>query len=167
MLCHGSPTAAPAPAGTAVVALVGMPNTGKSTLFNRLTGGHAHIANWPGLTVDLLRGRLPADAEGRPFELVDLPGVHDLCGRSEDEAIVQRFNRSKCLIPANRARIMGRSAIGQIKVEEISRGQAEAIGIFIGFGPGFVVEAAAEEGVGVFTELSGGLRKGSIAPCGD
>jgi len=91
LLCHGSPTAAPAPAGTAVVALIGMPNTGKSTLFNRLTGGHAHIANWPGLTVDLLRGRLPADAEGRPFELVDLPGVHDLSGRSEDEAIVQRF----------------------------------------------------------------------------
>jgi ferrous iron transport protein B len=93
VLCHGSSTAAQAPAGTAVVALVGMPNTGKSTLFNRLTGGHAHIANWPGLTVDLLRGRLPADADGRPFELVDLPGVHDLCGRSEDEAIVQRFLR--------------------------------------------------------------------------
>jgi len=93
MLCHGSPTAAQTPAGTAVVALVGMPNTGKSTLFNRLTGGHAHIANWPGLTVDLLRGRLPADREGRPFELVDLPGVHDLSGRSEDEAIVQRFLR--------------------------------------------------------------------------
>jgi ferrous iron transport protein B len=79
-------------AGTSVVALVGMPNTGKSTLFNRLTGGHAHIANWPGLTVDLLRGSLPA-AGGRPFELVDLPGVHDLSGRSEDEAIVQRFLR--------------------------------------------------------------------------
>ena len=93
VLCHGSPAELPTPAGTAVVALVGMPNTGKSTLFNRLTGGHAHIANWPGLTVDLLRGRLPADSEGRPFELVDLPGVHDLCGRSEDEAIVQRFLR--------------------------------------------------------------------------
>jgi len=93
VLCHGPTGTAPAPAGTAVVALVGMPNTGKSTLFNRLTGGHAHIANWPGLTVDLLRGRLPADAEGRPFELVDLPGVHDLSGRSEDEAIVQRFLR--------------------------------------------------------------------------
>ncbi|MEI6110765.1 MAG: ferrous iron transport protein B [Cyanobium sp. ELA712] len=93
VLCHGSPTAVQTPAGTAVVALVGMPNTGKSTLFNRLTGGHAHIANWPGLTVDLLRGRLPADSEGRPFEPVDLPGVHDLSGRSEDEAIVQRFLR--------------------------------------------------------------------------
>jgi ferrous iron transport protein B len=76
-----------------VVALLGMPNTGKSTLFNRLTGGHAQMGNWPGLTVDLLRGRLPADADGHPFELVDLPGVYDLSGSSEDEAIVQRFLR--------------------------------------------------------------------------
>ena len=79
--------------GTTVVALLGMPNTGKSTLFNRLTGGHARMGNWPGLTVDLLHGRLPADADGHPFELVDLPGVYDLSGSSEDEAIVQRFLR--------------------------------------------------------------------------
>jgi len=93
MLCHGSPTGSQAPAGTTVVALVGMPNTGKSTLFNRLTGGQARMANWPGLTVELLRGRLPADSEGHPFELVDLPGVYDLAGGSEDEEIVQRFLR--------------------------------------------------------------------------
>jgi len=93
MLCHSTPSASPATPGTTVVALLGMPNTGKSTLFNRLTGGHAQMGNWPGLTVDLLRGRLPADADGHPFELVDLPGVYDLSGSSEDEAIVQRFLR--------------------------------------------------------------------------
>ena len=93
MLCPGSSTAPPASAGTAVVALVGMPNTGKSTLFNRLTGGHAQMGNWPGLTVDLLRGRLSADAEGQRYELVDLPGTYDLSGSSEDEAIVLRFLR--------------------------------------------------------------------------
>ncbi|MEY4352221.1 MAG: hypothetical protein RLZZ609_462 [Cyanobacteriota bacterium] len=70
-----------------------MPNCGKSTLFNALTRGHAHIANWPGLTVDLQRGTLPADPERRPYELVDLPGIHDLSGSSEDEAVVQRFLR--------------------------------------------------------------------------
>ncbi|MEB3260617.1 MAG: ferrous iron transporter B [Cyanobacteriota bacterium] len=75
------------------VALLGLPNTGKSTLFNALTGGHAQIANWPGLTVDLERGTLVADAAGRPYELVDLPGIHDLTGGSEDEAVVQRFLR--------------------------------------------------------------------------
>jgi ferrous iron transport protein B len=70
-----------------------MPNCGKSTLFNALTRGHAHIANWPGLTVDLQRGDLPADRLRRPCELVDLPGIHDLSGSSEDEAVVQRFLR--------------------------------------------------------------------------
>jgi ferrous iron transport protein B len=68
-----------------------MPNTGKSTLFNRLTGGNAQIANWPGLTVELLRGPLPDDGHGTTYELVDLPGIHDLSGSSEDEALVQRF----------------------------------------------------------------------------
>jgi ferrous iron transport protein B len=86
----------PAPAGRLLegvvrVALLGMPNTGKSTLFNALTGGEAQVANWPGLTVELLRGSLPADASGRPYELIDLPGIHDLLGSSEDEAIVRRF----------------------------------------------------------------------------
>ena len=75
------------------LALVGMPNTGKSTLFNRLTGGHAQIANWPGLTVELQRGPLPDDCHGSTYELVDLPGIHDLSGSSEDEAVVQRFLR--------------------------------------------------------------------------
>ena len=88
--CH-SPRQQPARSGAVTVALVGMPNTGKSTLYNRLTGGDAQIANWPGLTVDLLRGRLPDGPDGRPWELVDLPGIHDLAGNSEDEAIVLRF----------------------------------------------------------------------------
>lgn len=78
------------------VALLGLPNTGKSTLYNRLTGGHAHVANWPGLTVELLRGSLPADADGRPYDLVDLPGIHDLSGSSEDEEIVRRFLSVNC-----------------------------------------------------------------------
>ena len=76
------------------MALLGMPNTGKSTLYNRLTGGNAQIANWPGLTVELLRGAMPADRSGRPYHLVDLPGIHDLSGSSEDEAVVQRFLRN-------------------------------------------------------------------------
>lgn len=80
--------------GGLTVALVGMPNTGKSTLYNRLTGGHARIANWPGLTVELLRGAMPPDRSGAPYTLVDLPGIHDLSGSSEDEAIVQRFLRN-------------------------------------------------------------------------
>ena len=88
--CH-RPESTPANPGAISVALVGLPNTGKSTLFNRLTGGNAHIANWPGLTVDLQRGTIRAGRDGRPWDVVDLPGIHDLSGGSEDEAIVQRF----------------------------------------------------------------------------
>jgi len=88
--CH-RPQSAHANPGAISVALVGLPNTGKSTLFNRLTGGNAHIANWPGLTVDLQRGSIRAGRDGRPWDVVDLPGIHDLSGGSEDEAIVQRF----------------------------------------------------------------------------
>ena len=58
------------------VVLVGMPNTGKSTFFNRVTGASARVGNWPGITVDLLAARLPLG--GAMVELVDLPGVYDL-----------------------------------------------------------------------------------------
>jgi ferrous iron transport protein B len=91
--CHGGSGGNRGAAGSVTVALLGMPNTGKSTLYNRLTGGKAQIANWPGLTVELLRGAMPADRSGRGYQLVDLPGIHDLSGSSEDEAVVQRFLR--------------------------------------------------------------------------
>jgi ferrous iron transport protein B len=92
--CHGSQVQGGQSHGPGFqLALVGMPNTGKSTLFNRLTGGNAQIANWPGLTVELQRGPLPDDSHGSTYELVDLPGIHDLSGSSEDEAVVQRFLR--------------------------------------------------------------------------
>ncbi len=71
------------------IAVLGMPNTGKSTLFNRLTGHHAHIGNWPGLTVDLMQADL--QLSGRNVQLVDLPGIYDLRGHSDDEAVVRRF----------------------------------------------------------------------------
>lgn len=71
------------------VAFLGMPNTGKSTLFSALSGHHAHIGNWPGLTVDLMAATV--QWEGQTVELVDLPGLYDLRGLSEDEAVVRRF----------------------------------------------------------------------------
>ncbi len=74
------------------IALVGMPNTGKSTLFNRLTGAHARVGNWPGVTVDLASARLPVGPH--LAELVDLPGLYDLHGFSDDEMVVRHFVES-------------------------------------------------------------------------
>jgi len=71
------------------IAVLGMPNTGKSTLFNRLTGSHAQIGNWPGLTVDLLQAELHLN--GHQLQLIDLPGIYDLRGHTDDEAVVRRF----------------------------------------------------------------------------
>lgn len=71
------------------VALLGMPNTGKSTLFNRLSGASARVGNWPGITVDLMSAKLLLG--GHIAELVDLPGIYDLHGFSDDEAVVRQF----------------------------------------------------------------------------
>ncbi|GGP28044.1 ferrous iron transport protein B [Silvimonas amylolytica] len=71
------------------IALVGMPNTGKSTLFNRITGGNARVANWPGLTVDLATHRVLLGA--KMVQMIDLPGIYDLSGGAEDERIAQSF----------------------------------------------------------------------------
>ncbi|MBU6223442.1 MAG: ferrous iron transport protein B [Burkholderiales bacterium] len=71
------------------VALLGMPNTGKSTLFNRLTGAHAKVGNWPGLTVELLSAKLLVG--NQMVQIVDLPGIYDLHGFSDDEKVVTAF----------------------------------------------------------------------------
>lgn len=71
------------------IALIGMPNAGKSTLFNRMSGASAKVANWPGVTVDLLSAKLLL-AENIT-ELVDLPGIYDLHGFSDDEQVVRHF----------------------------------------------------------------------------
>jgi ferrous iron transport protein B len=71
------------------IALLGMPNTGKSTLFNRMTGGAARVGNWPGITVELLSGKILLG--GDMVELIDLPGIYDIHGFSEDEQVVRHF----------------------------------------------------------------------------
>ena len=68
------------------VALVGNPNTGKTTLFNRLTGTYQRIGNYPGTTVECKQGRLFLD--GEDVQLLDLPGAYSLSSRSEDERVV-------------------------------------------------------------------------------
>lgn len=71
---------------TVSVALVGNPNTGKSTLFSGLVGVHQHVGNYPGVTVEKKTGHFCF--VGRRFELTDLPGLYSLAPRSRDEMVV-------------------------------------------------------------------------------
>jgi Fe2+ transport system protein B len=68
-----------------VVALLGNPNTGKSTLFTAVAGIPTRIGNFPGVTVEEKRGRFEAAA--RTIELIDLPGIYSLTPRSPDEQV--------------------------------------------------------------------------------
>ena len=72
-----------------VVALAGNPNTGKSTVFNHLTGLRQHTGNWPGKTVTRAEGGFAY--EGRRFKLVDLPGTYSLLSASSDEEVARDF----------------------------------------------------------------------------
>src|ERR1700675_51068 len=71
-----------------IVAIIGPPNSGKSTLFNRLTGLRQKVANFPGVTVEQHVGRAKMDNNSEVI-LVDLPGVYSLTPRSEDEQVTR------------------------------------------------------------------------------
>ena len=72
-----------------VIALAGMPNVGKSTLFNALTGLRRHTGNWTGKTVGVGLGR----CRGQDWIIADLPGTYSLTGRSQEERIAGEFLR--------------------------------------------------------------------------
>ena len=72
-----------------VVALAGNPNTGKSTIFNNLTGLKQHTGNWPGKTVARAEGGFKFD--DNKFKLVDLPGTYSLLSTSTDEEVARNF----------------------------------------------------------------------------
>jgi len=72
-----------------VVALAGNPNTGKSTVFNALTGLRQHTGNWPGKTVVRAEGAF--EYNNQKFKLVDLPGTYSLLSTSQDEEVARNF----------------------------------------------------------------------------
>ncbi|MBS0380614.1 MAG: ferrous iron transporter B [Proteobacteria bacterium] len=84
-----------APAAAAVAApqlslsLIGVPNCGKTALFNRLTGSRQKVANYPGVTVERKEGRLVGPRTGRSYRVVDLPGAYSLEPATLDEAIAR------------------------------------------------------------------------------
>ncbi len=71
------------------IALAGNPNSGKTTIFNNITGARQHVGNWPGVTVEKKEGRF--NYKGRNIEVVDLPGTYSLTAYSMEETIARDF----------------------------------------------------------------------------
>ncbi len=72
-----------------ILSLIGVPNCGKTALFNRLTGSRQKVANYPGVTVERKEGRFTGPVSGRAYRVVDLPGAYSLEAATLDEAIAR------------------------------------------------------------------------------
>ncbi|MDD5659313.1 MAG: ferrous iron transport protein B [Actinomycetota bacterium] len=71
------------------IALIGNPNSGKTVVFNNLTGSRQHVGNWPGVTVEKKEGKL--FYKKRQINIVDLPGIYSLDAHSEDERVARDY----------------------------------------------------------------------------
>ena len=71
------------------IALLGQPNSGKSTLFNGLTGSRQHVGNWPGKTVERKDGFF--SHIGITYKIVDLPGTYSLSANSDEEVVTRNY----------------------------------------------------------------------------
>lgn len=74
------------------IALLGQPNSGKSSVFNGLTGSHQHVGNWPGKTVERKEGRFRY--QGEEYSVIDLPGSYSLSAGSDEEVITANYIKS-------------------------------------------------------------------------
>ena len=104
-----------------VVALAGNPNTGKSTLFNQLTGLRQHTGNWPGKTVTRAEGGFQFG--GKRYKLVDLPGTYSLLSASDDEEVARNFllfGRPDCTVVVVDASALERNLYLVLQVLEIT-----------------------------------------------
>src|SRR5882724_8001426 len=92
MSCCTSSIAPTSPVGTLTVALAGNPNSGKTTIFNALTGLRQKVANYPGVTVEKKVGRCKLPNRGW-CDVIDLPGTYSLISRSPDEQVAMEVLR--------------------------------------------------------------------------
>lgn len=101
------------------IALVGNPNTGKTTLFNSLTNQYAHVGNWSGVTVDKKLGKLKSNHD---ITVVDLPGVYSLDPLTKDESVVADYllhNQPDLILNITNANQLKRNLMLSIDVLEL------------------------------------------------
>jgi len=104
-----------------LVALAGNPNTGKSSVFNALTGLRQHVGNWPGKTVTRAEGGFAF--QGVHYKLVDLPGTYSLLSSSQDEEVARNFilfGRPDCTVVVMDATSLERNLNLTLQIFEIT-----------------------------------------------
>lgn len=113
-----------------VVALAGNPNTGKSTVFNALTGLKQHTGNWPGKTVTRAEGGYQFN--NKRYKLVDLPGTYSLLSASQDEEVARNFilfGQPDCTIVVTDATALERNLNLVLQVMEITEKVVVAVNL--------------------------------------
>lgn len=157
--CHGdAPTTTLG--GLPVVALVGSPNSGKSTLFNGLTGRSRTVGNWPGTTVEVGRARWQVGDDA--LELLDLPGASSLDGTSPDEQLTRTLLRDVppsdrpdlCVVVADAAHL----ARGLYLVAEL---REDAVRVVVALTMRDVAEA---RGIGIDVDALGAALGATVVP---
>ena len=113
-----------------IVALVGCPNVGKSTLFNALTGLKQHTGNWPGKTVEIEQGRYRY--KGKTYILVDLPGTYSLVSQSKEEQVTVEFIQSgqaDCALVVADATALERTMLPALQLMELTSSMALCVNL--------------------------------------
>ena len=128
-----------------LVALAGQPNSGKSTIFNMLTGARQHVANYPGVTVDKKWGSYAS--EGYRVEVVDLPGTYSLTSYSQEERIARDFilmERPEVVVAVVDAANLERSLYLVFQLRELQVAMVLCLNMMdVANGRGFEIDVAA------------------------